>query len=506
MNTKMTNPWVRTHTEVLDQRALPMPAAWQGGRAQRPPTPEIGHSIHVSGNQGALRAELIALLNQAVDMAVICSFLIADPGFEAALKATAERGVRVYVMVASEARLGREPSQGEFDQKTHAHHKAMLKTLGKSVLFRTAAHFHAKVVLIDPYTRPAGVLLTANLTEGALTRNEELAVRLSPTQVEGIAGYLRWAMWQTAEHELLNGKDFKAAKPIKDVQHPAPQAGIRATTAEHTGIAQHLLQALSNASSHIIVSSFGWDPQHPMVERLCQRAREGLKVTVLARVRPSAMPALLALAESGAQVHGFKWLHAKALWTDAGDAMVMSANLEPHGLDDSFELGALLDVRQAEELKQRLQYWQAVAPWQLLPAPVLGDLSGEVQLWRNGRLDPVQILAAAEINLGEVVAESAHHLEAPRPDVSQPSQSHDPAHQLTCSWTVTAPYSNPKASPHMRPAQGKEKPRPYAPKVLREPGGRLTVAISQPGELAPAVQLLGEIGAAAVVIDSRQRP
>ena len=137
----------------------------------------------------------------------------------------------------------------------------------------------------------------------------------------------------------------------------------------------------------------------------------------------------------------FKWLHAKALWTDAGDAMVMSANLEPHGLDDSFELGALLDVRQAEELKQRLQYWQAVAPWQLLPAPVLGDLSGEVQLWRNGRLDPVQILAAAEINLGEVVAESAHHLEAPRPDVSQPSQSHDPAHQLTCSWTVTAPYS-----------------------------------------------------------------
>lgn len=505
MNTKMTNPWVRTHTEVLDQRALPMPAAWQETRTQRLPTAEIGHSIHVSGNQGELRAELIALLDQAVDMAVICSFLIADPVFEAALKATAERGVRVYVMVASEARLGREPNQGEFDQKTHAHHKAMLKALGKSVLFRTAAHFHAKVVLIDPYTRPAGILLTANLTEGALTRNEELAVRLNPTQAEGIAGYLRWAMWQTAEHELLDGHDFKAAKPVQSVQHPAPPAGIRATTAEHKGIAHHLLQALSNASSHIIVSSFGWDLQHPVVELLCQRAREGLKVTVLARVRPSSMPALLALAESGAQVHGFKWLHAKALWTDAGDAMVMSANLEPHGLDDSFELGALLDAHQAEELKQRLQHWQAVAPWRLLPAPVLGDLSGEVQLWRNGRLDPVQILASAEVNLGEVVAESAHRLEAPRPNVSQPSQGNDPVHQLTCNWTVTAPFSNPKASPHLRPAEGKEKPRPYAPNVLREPGGRLTVAISQPSELASAVQLLGEIGAAAVVIDSRPR-
>lgn len=501
MNTKMTNPWVRTHTEVLDQRALPMPAAWQGARAQRLPTSEIGHSIYVSGNQGALRAELIALLDQAVDMAVICSFLIADPAFEAALKATAERGVRVYVMVASEARLGREPNQGEFDQKTHAHHKAMLKALGKSVLFRTAAHFHAKVVLIDPYTRPAGILLTANLTEGALTRNEELAVRLSPTQAEGIAGYLRWAMWQTAEHELLDGHDFKAAKPVKGVQHPVPQAGIRATTAEHKGIAEHLLYALNNASTQIIISSFGWDLRHPVVELLCQRAREGLKVTVLARIRPSAMPALLALAESGAQVHGFKWLHAKALWTDAGDAMVMSANLEPHGLDDSFELGALLDAHQSEELKQRLLHWQAVAPWRLLPAPVLGDLSGEVQLWRNGRLDQIQIVTVAEVNLGEVVAESAHRLEAPRPEVSKP----EPAHQLKCNWTVTAPYSNPKASPHMRPAQGKEKPRPYTPNVLREPSGRLTVAISQPGELDSAVQLLGEIGAAAIVIDSRSR-
>ncbi|MCV4263500.1 phospholipase D-like domain-containing protein [Pseudomonas capsici] len=506
MTTNTTNPWVRTHTEVLDQRALPMPAAWQATQVNRLPTLEVGRSIHISGNQGALRDELITLLNQAVDMAVVCSFLIADPAFEAALKVTAERGVRVYVMLASEARLGSEPNQGEFDQKTHAQHKAMLKTLGKSVLFRTAAHFHAKVVLVDPYTRPAGVLLTANLTQEALTRNEELAVRLSPTQVEGIAGYLRWAMWQTAEHELLDGHDFKAAKLVSSVQHPTPQGEICATTMKHRGIAKQLQQALKNASSHIIVSSFGWDVQHPVLQQLCQRAREGLKVTVLARVRTAAMPALLALAESGAQVYGFKWLHAKALWTDAGDAMVMSANLEAHGLDDSFELGALLDVRQAEELKVRLEHWQNIAPWHLLPAPTLGDLSGEVQLWRNGQLNRVQVLTEAEVNLGEVVAQSAHQLETPRPGVSTPSQSDDPAHQLKCCWTATAPYSHPKASPQMRPAQGNEKPQPYSPKVLREPDGRLTIAITQPSELNAAVQLLGEMGAAAIVIDRGQRP
>ncbi|NVZ67189.1 hypothetical protein HX867_34320, partial [Pseudomonas gingeri] len=226
--------------------------------------------------------------------------------------------------------------------------------------------------------------------------------------------------------------------------HPTPQGEICATTMRHRGIAKQLQQAMKNASSHIIVSSFGWDVQHPVVQQLCQRAREGLKVTVLARVRTAAMPALLALAESGAQVYGFKWLHAKALWTDAGDAMVMSANLEAHGLDDSFELGALLDVRQAEELKVRLEHWQNIAPWHLLPAPTLGDLSGEVQLWRNGQLNRVQILTEAEVNLGEVVAQSAHQLETPRPGVSTPSQRDDPAHQLKCCWTATAPYSHPK--------------------------------------------------------------
>lgn len=505
MTTQTNKPWARPHSEVLDQRPLPMPAAWQGTKAPRKTASELGRSIHLSGIDGALRGELIGLLNQATKMAVVCSFLIADSELEAAINATAERGVRVYVMLASEARLGREPDQGEFDKITHEHHKAMLKTLGKSVLFRTAEHFHAKAVLIDPYTKPAGVLLTANLTKEALTRNEELAVRLSPAQVEGIAGYLRWAMWQTAQHELLDGRDFKAANALANVAHPAASADICATTHEHQGIAEQLLQAVQRATSHIIVSSFGWDQQHPVVQALCRRAREGLKVTVLARIRPVAMPALLTLAESGAHVYGFKWLHAKALWTDVGDAMVMSANLEAHGLDGGFELGALLTMQQAEELKVRLEHWQDTAAWRLIPRPVLGDLSGSVQLWRKGQLDQVQVLVEAEVDLGEVIAGSAHLLQAPRPAVSEPAQSDDPAHRLKCNWSVVAPSSHPKASAQMRPSKGKEKPQPYSPALLREPDGRLAVAITEPSELDAALALLGEVGAAAIVIERKQR-
>ena len=57
----------------------------------------------------------------------------------------------------------------------------------------------------------------------------------------------------------------------------------------------------------------------------------------------------------------------------------------------------------------------------------------------------------------------------------------------------------------MRPSKGKEKPQPYSPALLREPDGRLAVAITEPSELDAALALLGEVGAAAIVIERKQR-
>ena len=96
------------------------------------------------------------------------SFLLADKGVEDALLATAKRGVRVYVLLASEARLGKEESEGEFDKKVLELHKQMLTRLGGHVLFRSAPHFHAKVVVVDPEKSPAGILLTAVASARAL--------------------------------------------------------------------------------------------------------------------------------------------------------------------------------------------------------------------------------------------------------------------------------------------------------------------------------------------------
>lgn len=50
----------------------------------------------------------------------------------------------------------------------------------------------------------------------------------------------------------------------------------------------------------------------------------------------------------------------------------MSANLEPHGLDDGFELGVPLEGKRVEELRTCLAHWVRQARWKLLPKPKVG--------------------------------------------------------------------------------------------------------------------------------------
>jgi cardiolipin synthase len=512
MGAAMKSIWKNTLTETIDQSSLELPPAWVPTVAHRGWRNEQGHSIYASGRERCMANAVVRLLTIARDRAVVSSFLLADKDIEDAILNAARRGVRVYVLLASEARLGREDSEGEFDKRVLEQHKAMLTRLGGHVLFRSAPHFHAKVVVVDPETRPAGILLTANLTTEALERNDELAVALKATEVVEITKYLRWAMWESAEHELLDPNDrFKATRPLGIVPHPTEATTIVATTAEAELIREELLRLIDQARSKIIVSSFGWDQDHEVIRRICARAREGLDVTVLARIRPASMPALLKLAEAGASVYGFKWLHAKAIWTDREQALLMSANLQSDGLDHGFELGVRLEDTRVRELHGNLAGWIKSAPWRLINRPKLGEVHGVAKVWQRGQLSDVEIKSSMNVTLDEVTASSADALITPRPPLLVPYM----AHKLDCTWTVAAPTLAQKSKEQKRPALVKEQtqnpkdqkkaakeqalPQPYSPKVFREPNGRLVVAVNTPDELSRARVVMAEVGATAIV-------
>ncbi|HEY3803512.1 MAG TPA: phospholipase D-like domain-containing protein [Kofleriaceae bacterium] len=426
--------------EVIDQRHEKLPPAWLATNKPATARTERGREVHESGRDRAVASAVVSLLQLATGKAVVSSFLLADKGIEDALLAAARSGIRVYVLLASEARLGREESEGEFDNKVLEQHKAMLMRLGGHVLFRSAPLFHAKLVVVDPDTRPAGMLLTANLTSEALERNEELAVALTSQEVADATAYAKWAMWESAEHELVDPTDrFKAVRPLGKVAHPPSSTSIAATTATTTSLRDEALRLINRARSRIVVSSFGRDAEHEVVRRLCTRAREGVDVTVLARVRPASMAALLALAESGANVLGFKWLHGKAIWIDAEEALVMSANLQSDGLDHGFELGVRLIGDRASEVLGRLTGWAGSAEWRLVVAPTLGEAVGKVKLRHRDRLVEDEVKPSIDVDLGTVTASSAQDLVAQRPTVPAVGSLPRLAHELRCTWTVIVP-------------------------------------------------------------------
>ena len=504
MTTTNHSSWQKAFVEVIDQRQRELPPTWVSTHASTVRRRERGHAMFESGRSREMANAIVSLLSQAREKVVMSSFLLADKAVEDAIQQAAARGVRVYVLLASEARLGREEGEGEFDKRVLEQHKSMLTRLGGHALFRSAPNFHAKVVIIDPDTRPAGILLTANITSEALERNEELAVTLTSAEVVEVTGYLKWAMWESAEHELVDPKDrFKATRPLGKVAHPEAGAAVVATTAATHTVRAEALRLIDDARSRILVSSFGWDEDHDVVRRLCARAREGLEVTVLARVRPSSMPALLSLAQAGASVLGFRWLHAKAFWTDSGHALVMSANLQRNGLDRGFELGVRLSEGRAQELFERLMAWTSAAPWRLEPKPRLGALCGDVMVWQRGQLVDAEIKASVDVDLGAVTAASAAALEAPRPTLPESGDLPRLAHELRCTWVVVVPTLAAKAKERRRPAAEKhQQPSSYVPPVFREPNGRLVVAVWSPDELEQARAVMAEVDAATIVLAS----
>ena len=447
------------------------------------------------------------MLDGAREKVVLSSFLLADREVEDAIRAAAERKVRVYVLLASEARLDVEDNDGEFEKDMRDRHLEMLDRLGGHALFRSAPHFHAKFVLADPGAGTGvGLLLTANLTREALERNEELGVELTSGEVEETFALARWAFWEYAEHELIDPTDrFGAVKPLGSVEHPGPSSRILATTSESRELRDEAIRLTETATGKLSVASFGWDRDHEIVEFLCVRAAEGLDVTALARIRPSQMPALLALAQSGARVLGFKWLHAKALAADGDKALVMSANLQSDGLDRGFELGVRLDGDRAGEVRSRLDEWSQAARWELLTSPALGDVLGEARVWRGNRLDDMTVEAERRIDLGSVTAESADRLDDAEPSlppvVPPVDELPEPAHEIVYEWRARPPVLAANARPVLQPSDRTNgKPAAYDPPVFDEPGGRRVVAVDSERQMPEARRVAASVEAAAIVV------
>lgn len=426
----------KSHSKIIDQRDLELPPSWiEKSKSSDDAEFKNNGQVVISGSDRMLSQKVISILDSAKKMVVICSFLLADKDIEEAIEKTAQRGVRIYLMLASEARLDNEPGEDSFSKMVLKQHKAMLKRLGGKVLIRSAPHFHAKVVLADPYASNAkGFLLTANLTKEAIERNEELGVELTIVEIKEAVEYLRWAIWESADHEILDSHNFSSVKPLNSVDYPkATGDRVFFTTSQSTALKSKLMNIISSAKNRIIISSFGWEKNHEVVAELCNKSKEGVEITVLARLRDSAMPALIKLQKSGVEVLGFEWLHAKSIWTDQNEALLMSANIEKNGLDSGFEIAVYLTDQRQTLVLNVLNHWISNAPKQLLSTPKIGEVIGHITTWKDGKLNNIIIAEEKTLNLKTFNVPSEKALDN-EPQLPSMNWTEYPYHKIKYEW------------------------------------------------------------------------
>lgn len=501
----------RMHTETVSQIGRNLGPAWkehsgtpESDRASQSAT--AGGDVLTSCKSGRLQDELCRVIDEAQHMLVICSFLLASGPLSDAIERASRRNVRVYVLLASETRLKQEPNEGEFEAKCRTQHEDMLSRLAGAALFRSSEQFHAKIVLADPQDEgiSAGILLTANLTDEALMRNEELAVRLKKEEISEAFSTLRYALWEMAEHETFEGQ-FRPIKPLGSVTLGQSGTSILSTiSGEKQELMNASLEMIERAGSRIVISSFGWDANSAIVNALSRRAKEGVEVTVLCRRRASAMPALLDLAKAGATVFGFKWLHAKAIWTDSDEGLVMSANFQKHGMERGFELGVRLTDTRLEELERALMTWTAGGCWRLFPEATLEDSDEKLILWSQNKLEEVEVRASLEKKLPPLNARSADALDVRPESFPEPEEI---CRKIFYLWQVRAPRLSKKAKPlKLEKDTGKRDSNLSSDEVrlFREPNDRRVVAINDPSQIELARLIKNSGNADAIVVSERK--
>ncbi|HRI70212.1 MAG TPA: phospholipase D-like domain-containing protein [Polyangium sp.] len=491
-------PWIEDRSgDVLN-------IAWVATDAK--PASRAGRDGRVfqAEEKAEMRGVLEQMIGSAREVVMISSFLFADANLESALLNASKRGVRVYLLVASEAKLEKDVRENDsFSRETLADHKRLLNEFAGWVCMRTAEFFHAKFVLVDPKTQPRGMLLTANLTKEALTRNHELGVYLVPNDVRALASLFVWAFWEAAQHELLEAGGLPpVVGPEKRMTMPERTGAIVATAGSRRDLRQTVLRLIRSAKRTLVVSTFGIADEE-VVQALIERVKERVAVVLLVRhPRIGMLPILEKLAQAGVSILGVsKHLHAKAILVDGTYGLVMTANLETHGLEDGFEMGVELAGGDAAALARFLETWHAGALWRLRVNTKIGELLGSVQVPNGKDYRDLTIEPKGRVNDGIVNVDSCTRIAAAKAPPASVVPGAKRYHSVEHEWSIELPTLRRSAKPWPLPKAkdgGSVKVPPFP--IFDEPGFGRVFAIEDISQVEAAKRSMSEYGIGAVVL------
>ncbi|CAL2080171.1 conserved hypothetical protein [Tenacibaculum dicentrarchi] len=326
-------------------------------------------SIIESGKNGVLFHKIITDIESAEEMICLQSFLIQDTKIiDALLKAKKERDVRVFVMGCAEAKLESNPYDEEDSFITKEYKKMLEDKFKNNFTHRQAGNLHAKFILIDPKKNSKGYIFTGNFNEKPFFENPELAVKLSNTQITELFKIFVYHFWEHTTDEQTNTSQFDKIKKINKFSLPhLSEILLTSPNIEISNLKKTLLEAVSKAKEEIQISTFGLDIKHVLSNKILDKLKAGIKVTIYCRPRLKTINDNIdVLAKHGAKIVCHPLIHAKSLIIDNNEAYIFSANFEAHGMDTGFEIGTKLNTNQKNDLLKIYANWKETFPFEYI--------------------------------------------------------------------------------------------------------------------------------------------
>jgi len=335
---------------------------WVSLQPQKISAPNTSTLVGNTDDQSLLD-EVLKLISSANEIVIICSFLIASSEVGSAVRKAAERGVRVYVLTSAESAL----NDGKWfltdtDRALEAKHRGALNELSHFARVRSSPHWHTKFILVDPHTKPGGLLLSANLNSHALRSSPEIAVRLREEEVKALFRIARYTYW-SASSEIRRGV-WSTSTQNRSLSQLSESPDVISTVRNSSAVLSFMRDQLSE-SKRVVLTSYSIDSSSVVMEELRTFAKKGGLVTVICHPSKNNASSLRELSEMQCKVLGIEWLHAKFLDSGGDNVLMVSQNLDAPTNRPRLETGLVLRKERAADARTWLDYWTKTAEWVL---------------------------------------------------------------------------------------------------------------------------------------------
>ena len=261
--------------------------------------------------------------------------------------------------------------------------------------------------------------------------------------MEELFDLFRYAFVEICERELdRSARELKGRSEIK-VQVAIPDnKSILCTLPNFTSIREKILELIKKAEKNLLISTFGIEKDHIVFQELKNALQRGIAVDFFTRTRPVLMPALLDLLEHGAKIYGHRFLHAKAIICDQNDGLIMTSNLQKHGLDEGYEIAVILSKSQLQDLQKIFTFWRNHFPWRLEKNIKISEISSnqKILVWEKNNAKTFKTVTVKDeevIDYKKLTIRSLIDIE------KKPELSHEEnllAHQYLHIWKISLPF------------------------------------------------------------------